>query len=238
MMIDDEKFFAWLDGELTGAEAAEVESRVAADARLQRMAEQHRAFGARVRGAFDTVAAQDVPERLRAAVAPRSKVVDFGAWRPRRREGGWAPIPQWAAMAATLVLGIGLGTMVGGGGAIESPVELRDGRMYAASYLDDALDTQLASAGGGDRVRIGITFRDETGAVCRSFADAQSSGLACRDRGDWHLRGLFAAPEGQEGEYRMAAGVDPNLAALIDSTLAGDAFDAEQEEQARDSGWR
>jgi len=237
--MTDEKFFAWLDGELSGPEADEIEARVAADPRLQRMAEQHRAFGARLRGAFDSVATQPVPERLSAAVAPpRAKVVDLGAWRSRRREGGWAPIPQWAAMAATLVLGIGVGSMVGGGSAVESPVELREGRMYAASYLDDALEHQLASAGAADRVRIGITFRDETGTLCRSFADAQSSGLACRDRGDWQLRGLFAAPQGQEGEYRMAAGVDPNLAALIDSTLAGDAFDAEQEEEARQRGWR
>ena len=36
----------------------------------------------------------------------------------------------------------------------------------------------------------------------------------------------------------MAAGTDPKLAALIDSTIAGDAFDAVQEKSARDRGWR
>ena len=96
----------------------------------------------------------------------------------------------------------------------------------------------MASAGDVEGVRIGLTFRDSAGAVCRSFTEQRSSGLACRDGQDWRLRGLFAAPEGQSGDYRMAAGADPNLAALIESTIAGDAFDAAQEKSARDRGWR
>jgi hypothetical protein len=36
----------------------------------------------------------------------------------------------------------------------------------------------------------------------------------------------------------MAAGMDPNLAALIDSTIAGEPFDAAQEKSARNKGWR
>ena len=169
-MTEDEKFFAWLDGELSAADAAKVEARVAADPRLQRMAEQHRALGARLRTSFDTVAAQPVPARIRSAVAPaRSNVVDFGSWRERlRMPSAFGPVPQWAAMAATLMLGIGLGTMTGGSDAGSAPVELRDGRMYAAAHLDRALERQLASAGAGDEVRIGITFRDQAGAICRT----------------------------------------------------------------------
>ncbi len=49
---------------------------------------------------------------------------------------------------------------------------------------------------------------------------------------------MFAAPEGQTSDYRMAAGVDPNLAALIDSTMAGEPLDAAQEQAARERGWR
>jgi hypothetical protein len=32
--------------------------------------------------------------------------------------------------------------------------------------------------------------------------------------------------------------MDPNLAALINSTMAGDAFDAIAEKAAKDKGWR
>ncbi len=237
MAIDEAKFFAWLDGELDAAEAAEVEAAVAADPILAGKAQQHRALGARLHQAFDPVAAAPVPNRLRdSAQLRRSGIIDFGA-RHRSARRAWAPLPQWAAMAATLVVGVLVGTMVDGGRAA-SPVEIRDGKMYAAAQLDDALDRQLASAGGNGPLRIGLTFRDQSGSICRSFTGDGSAGLACRDGDDWRLRGLFAAPEGQFGDYRMAAGTDPNIAALIDSTIGGDAFDAEQEKSARDRGWR
>src|SRR5688500_6229218 len=164
MAVDETKLFAWLDGELDAAEAAKVEAEVAADPRLARMAEQHRAFEERVRGAFDTVAAEPVPERLASAVRPpRASVVDFGAFRRARSErGSWLPLPQWAAMAATLAIGIGLGTTLNSsdGG---SPVEVRGGKMYAAASLDDALDKQLASAPAAGDVRVAMTFRDRSG---------------------------------------------------------------------------
>jgi hypothetical protein len=87
-------------------------------------------------------------------------------------------------------------------------------------------------------VRVGITFRGQAGQICRSFTAQGSSGLACRSGGRWQLKGMFAAPEGQASDYRMAAGMDPNLAALVDSTMAGEPFDAAQEKQALRRGWR
>jgi hypothetical protein len=239
MAIDDEKFFAWLDGELDPAEAAAVAAEVAADPRLTRMAEQHRAFGNRLRAAFDPVLADSVPERLRdAAKRPSAAVIDIGS-RRRDRSGraGLVPLPQWAAMAATLVVGILVGsTLLGERGA--SPVEIRGNKIYAAAQLDDALERQLASAGPAAGVRIGVTFRDRDGAICRSFTDARSTGLACRDGDDWRVKALLAAPEGQSSDHRMAAGADPALADLIEATMTGEAFDAGQEQSAKARGWR
>ncbi len=233
--VDDE-FFAWLDGELNGDEAAAMEARVAADPELSRLAGQHRAMQAQLKGAFDTVAEVPVPERLRAAVRPpQAEVVDFGAAARARESRRWGSLPQWAAMAATLAVGIFVGTAIPQRGS--APVEVQGGRMYAASVLNGALNSQLASAPGGN-TRIGLTFRDQAGAVCRTFTQQQSSGLACRESGRWQLRGLFAAPEGQSGSYRMAAGMDPNLAALVDSTMSGEPFDAAAEKMAREKGWK
>ncbi|MFL6788709.1 MAG: anti-sigma factor family protein [Sphingomicrobium sp.] len=233
-MTEDEKFFAWLDGELTGAEAAETEARVAADRRLAQLAEQHRAMQARLRGAFDPIAQAPVPDRLSEAIRKDdTKVVDLEVARQAR--GSW-PVPQqWAAMAATLAIGVLIGTMTGGQGS--APVEVQGGKLYAASSLNQALETQLASAPAGD-VRIGLTFRDQRRAICRSFSESQASGLACRNDGRWQVRGLFAAPEGPAGDYRMAAGMDANLAALVDSTIAGEPFDAAAEKAAKQRGWR
>jgi hypothetical protein len=36
----------------------------------------------------------------------------------------------------------------------------------------------------------------------------------------------------------MAAGMDPNLAALVDSTMAGEPFDATAEKRSKDAGWK
>jgi hypothetical protein len=231
-MTEDEKFFAWLDGELAPADAAAMEAKVVSDPQLQRLAEQHRALGAQLRGAFDPIAGAPVPQQLQAALRPPAEVVDFAA---AKRTRSFPSLPQWAAMAATLVLGLYLGTMVPQRGT--GPVAVQGGRLYAASALNQALDTELASAPAGD-VRIGLTFRDHTGEICRSFTASASSGLACRSNGRWRLKGLFAAPEGQGTDYRMAAGMDPNLAAMVNSAIAGEPFDADAEKAARNRGWK
>jgi hypothetical protein len=235
-MSDDDKFFAWLDGELEGAEAAEMAARVDSDPALAAIADRHRAMQARLNNAFDKVAAAPIPEPIRAtATLGRSNVVDLGARRDRARRAIPA-LPQWAMIAATLVLGLFVGTQLPGNN--DSPVLVRSGALYAAADLDRALDTQLASAPSAGSIRIGLTFRTSDGTVCRSFTGTASAGLACRDDGRWRVRGLFQAGEGQSGEYRMAAGMDPNLAALVGSTMAGEPMDAARERAAREHGWR
>lgn len=233
-MSVDEKFFAWLDGELEPAEAAEMEARVAADPELKELAEQHRALKSTLRGAFDPIANSPVPEHLQAALHPAADVIDFGVARERRARR-IPSIPQWTALAATLAVGVVAGTLIPQSG--NAPVAVESGKIYATSILGHALDTELASAPAGD-VRIGLTFRDRSGAICRSFSESQSSGLACRSGGRWQLRGLFAAPEGQSSDYRMAAGMDPNLAALVGSAMVGEPLDGAAEKAAKDKGWR
>lgn len=231
-MTDDEKFFAWLDGELSQSEAAEMEAKVAADPQLRRLADQHGALGAKLRSAFDPIAAAPVPDHLRRAVRPSAEVVEFAA---TKRVRSMPSLPQWASIAATLAVGIFVGTMVPHRG--NGPVEVQGGRLYAAASLNRALDAQLASA-PADSVRIGMTFRNHSGEVCRTFTARAASGLACRNGGRWGVKGLFAAPEGQASDYRMAAGMDPNLAALVDSSLVGEPFDENAERSERDKGWR
>src|SRR5579872_1077644 len=176
-MIEEEKFFAWLDGELEPAEAAEMEAKVASDPRLQRLAEQHRALGAQLSGVFDPIAAAPVPERLQAAVRPPADVIDIATAKRRREKRGWQPVAQWSAIAASLAIGIFVGTELPQRGT--APVEVQGGKLYASAALNHALDTELASAPRGG-IRVGLTFRDQAGEICRSFAGAAASGLACR----------------------------------------------------------
>ena len=231
-MNDDEKFFAWLDGELGPSEAAEMEARVAADPELKRLADQHRALGSQLRSAFDPIADSPVPQTLQAALRPTAQLIDF---RAAKRARSMPAVAQWTAMAATLAIGIFIGTRVPQESS--APVQAEAGKLYAAASINRALDTELASAPTGD-VRVGITYRDSAGEICRTFTAPTGSGLACRNSGRWQMKGLFAAPEGQGSDYRMAAGMDPNLAALVDSTIAGEAFDEAAEKAAKANGWK
>ena len=231
-MISDERFFAWLDGELEPAEAAEVAALVAADPDLQRKAEAHRALGTRLGVAFDPVAAAPLPDRLADAIQPReAEVIDLAARREVRR-----PIPvrmQWAAMAATLAIGIVAGSMIGS--SPSGTIGRENGQLVASGDLEAALYTRLASAPADDGARIGLTFRDAAGDLCRSFTEDGAAGLACHQGGDWRIRGLFQAGEGQQAEFRMAAGADPRLAELVDATMAGEPLDATAERKALDT---
>ncbi len=231
-MNEEEEFFAWLDGELTGEVAARVEARVAACPDLTARAAEHRALATKLQAAFGSVMEADVaPPRFGSA-----EIIDLGARRSERVEPrAWFEWPQWAAMAATLVLGLVTGQLIGGQSG--TPIETRDGMLVAAASLDRALDRQLASAGTDAPVRVGLTFRDRQGAICCSFSGEAGQGLACRADGDWRIEGLFASPA-QGGDYRMAAGEDPRLAGLIDERMAGEPFDAAAEKAAAEKGWR
>lgn len=234
-MDEDEEFFAWLDGELEGEAAERVAARVAASPELSAKADQHRRLAQGVRSAFDPV--------MKAAVPPpgfqSGEIVDFGAKAAaRQRRRLWFSAPQWGAMAASLALGVVAGAQFFGGDRNISPVAVEDGRLVAAASLDRALDTRLASVPADEGFRIGLTFRDSSGSICRSFRDDSASGLACRDGGGWQVRGLFQAGPAQGTDYRMAAGEDPRLAALIDEVIAGEPFDATQEKAAQAGGWR
>jgi hypothetical protein len=234
-VVTEEVFFAWLDGELDADEAERVAAEVEADENLALRAEEHRALQRRLGTAFGTVLSDPLPEAVLAAARPEPEVVDLAAARRERQPRRWSGLPQWAAIAATLAIGVFAGTMVPH--RDDDPVRIEGGKVYAAASLDRALTTQLASAPAGD-TRIGLTFRDQDGAMCRTFTQPAASGLACRDGQRWRLRGFLAAPEVQAGTYRMASGMDPNLANLVGTAMAGEPFDAAQEKAARDKGWR
>ena len=231
-MTDEEEFYAWLDGELDGEGAARVAARVAADPSLARRAEEEQALRDTLRAAFAPVMADGTPP-------PRfgtGEVVDFKSAREHRAGRPISVRTQWAAMAATLAIGIVTGTMLSSGG--DGPVVRENGALVASASLENALYTRLASAPSEEGPRIGLTFRDKAGSLCRSFTDDGVSGLACRQGGDWQIRGMFQGSGESQGDYRMAAGEDPRLAALIDETIAGEPLDAAGEKAAKDSGWR
>lgn len=133
-------------------------------------------------------------------------------------------------MAACLVAGI---AMTLAAGANRGDVVTRDGVLVAQGALAQALSTQLASDTAGP-VRIALTFRDHSGAVCRTFSTSAMDGLACRDGRDWRID----ATERDEGhgDYRQAA--SPLITQAAQDRVEGDVFDAAAEKAARAGGWK
>jgi hypothetical protein len=241
LMVEDATFFAWLDGELPPEEAARIEAEVALDPRLSRLAEEHRAMTAGLRNAFGQVTAQPVPQRIQNASRPTAQVVSLADGRgPRSVRKAPSIWVQMGALAATLVVGIVTGNLLRGlpMGGSSSPVVTQGGQLVASAGLDNALAIRLASRPADTGPRIGLTFRDKAGAICRTFEDKAASGLACREDGHWHIRSLFQAPERQTTDYRMASGPDPRLMEEVDAAIEGEPFDAAQEKSAMQKGWR
>jgi hypothetical protein len=141
----------------------------------------------------------------------------------------WA---AWGGMAATLVLGTLIGTRL-------APSPGADDRLLARGEIARALDRQLASAPAG-AVAVQISFKAKDGRYCRSFSTSATAGLACREAdGAWALQQLAAASApGTTGMRQAASSLPPSVLAAIDSTMAGEALNAEQEKAARDAGWR
>ena len=251
MKFSDEMLMAYADGELDPAAHAEIEAAMATDPEVARAVERHRAFTANVRGAYQSVLEEPVPARLAALVStdedktaemPIVQLGDRRAEIDRRAAQAAAAarprLPQWAAIAASLAIGLLVGLF-----ALREPAtpwqESGEG-LVARGDLDRALTTQLAGEAEVSAVRVGISFRNRQGGYCRAFQlqrEAPLAGLACREEGDWHLQVLAAAAK-QEGELRPAAAMPMAVLQAVDAEIEGEPLDAAAEAAARDAGWR
>jgi hypothetical protein len=137
-------------------------------------------------------------------------------------------------VALVLCLVIGVATRPDHG------VSLSGGEMVAQGSLRDALDTQLASAGyHGTGPRIGLSFRDQRGADCRTFRHGKTAGLACHTSGRWIIQAM-ARSEDESGSapYRMAGSELPEMIRhAVEARIAGAPYDAAAEARARAAGW-
>lgn len=246
MNVTDEMLVAFADGELDPKGREAVMRAVAADPQLRERLAAHQRLRETLTAHFAPVAAEPVPDRLKTLLAgnedEKDNVVDLAAVRAvrkRRAEQGEQRrrFPPWgniAAIAATLVLGLAIGRSMNE----ESPVGLSGNGIYARGELAETLDTRLASVQtAGADTRIGLTFRNERGEICRTFEGTAMSGLACRGDGRWRLEQVL--PGSAAGaDYRQASGSDPRLADNVATMIEGEPLDAVAERAARERGWR
>ncbi len=239
MTIDDEILMAYADGELETARVAEVERLVAADPELARRVAEHRALSARLAGVHASALTEPLPDSLVQTVMGGAAQGEVVAFKPRRLLP--AALPQWAALAATLVVGVVAG--LGVPALRPAPLIGGDG-MTAQGQLAQALDSQLASEpAGARRIAVGLSFRTAD-AYCRTFQAVRAhavSGIACREADGWRVRLAVdrpAAPQ-PDGDYRLAAsGLPTEVLQAVDGMIQGDPLDAQGEAKARAQNWR
>lgn len=240
MRFSDETLMAYADGELDAATRAAIEAEMAVDPDLARAIERHRALAGRVRGAYAGVLDETVPERLAALVAKpaASNVTPLAAHRVARAPvAARSRLPQWMAVAAMLVLGVGVSLFM----INESDpwAETATG-LVARGELDAALTQQLAGSLGTGGPQLGISFRDRDGAWCRTFhldREAPVAGLACRSGAEWQLR-VMADAGPREAGLRTAGAMPLAVLEAVDAAIEGEPADAAAERAARDSGWQ
>jgi anti-sigma factor RsiW len=238
-MVDEARLIAWLDGEVGPPEAHAIAAEVATDPALAALAARHRALGKRLRGGFAPVADEPAPAWFAQALAQAGNTAGEAKVVPLPRAARrWRGPAAWAAIAASLLLALGLGwSLRGAAGGLVAPAP--GGGLQARGALATALERQLASAqapGTPLAVRIGLTFRNRAGAVCRTWLARTLSGVACREGARWALAEIAATPH-EEGAYRTA-GEDPAVMARVEAMIADGPYDAAAEARLRERGWR
>lgn len=242
---DIEALMAYVDGELEAGRRAEVEGMLARDPEARAMADRFRQTAALLGSGLDDILAQPVPERLVETV--REVPIDTGVvqLRPRKSPPEQAQWPR-LAVAASLVLGVGLVTGILLFGDPETPAPVTAG----IDPLQEALETRPSGSSlrtdAGDLVMPVLTVRAADGRPCREFeretSGIRSSGIACREAaGLWVTQvevGPSPASVAAGGEYAPASGAEDPLSAALDRLGAGAALPAAAEHDLLESDWR
>jgi hypothetical protein len=232
--VSDEMLMAYADGELDARARAEVERALAEDASLRRALEVQQALRSKLAAHYAPLIDEPLPARLTEMLDQPARVVDLAAAREkRRRHFGW---PQLGAIAASLAVGVAAGQLAFGPG--RGPVAVEEGVMVARGDLARTLQTRLASAQPRDaETRVGISFQDRSGRLCRTFAAPALEGIACRSGGEWAIVMAAAAPlQPGNSEYRQAG--SPLLMEQAQAMIAAAPLDAEGERRALQQGWQ
>jgi len=249
MKFSEETLMAYADNELDSQTRSAVEAAMATDPEIARRIAQHKALRGRLKATFDEVLDEPQPQRLVdaargvPAVRREGNVIPLRRKQPRR--GAW---PQWATMAASLVVGVIIGQVILRMPTAGAPVASRNGQVLANGTLAQALSDQLASTQASDApVKIGVSFKSKTGDYCRTFTLQESTtlaGLACRDHNDWRVQVLAQNPKSESnsangsGTYRQAGSEMPrSVLQAVEDTISGDPLDAHAEALARGKHW-
>ena len=248
MNFSDETLMAYADGELDDATRQQIREAINRDPEIARRVASHQALRDSLRSSFEPVLAEAVPDRLLAAArSKRRESSDSNVVPLRSRTKAPAPVrplPKWAALAASFVLGA-LALQFATSLRNSPSITERNGQLLAAGALQQALSNQLSGLQAiAPSAHIGISFLSKKGQYCRTFQLPQStslSGLACNEAGNWKVE-ILARADGSSTanpEYRPAgSNLPPAVIQAVNDNIAGDPLDAKSEASARARQWQ
>jgi hypothetical protein len=241
MQFSDEILMAYADDEVDADQRRQIEAAMALDPSIAERIAKHRSLRVDLGGAFDGVLNEPMPDRLLAAAASAT-VTDLKAARVAKERAAhprrWSWV-EWTSIAASLVIGILAGRTALHPSRSDLFATTADG-IVARGELSAALTDQIGGAANDAKVRIGLTFRATSGDYCRTFVTTSAAGFACREPNEWKVRALSEDVADAKGnDYRMA-GTDlpPAILTAVEKSMAGEALDQEQEQAAKERGWK
>ncbi len=240
MQFDDETLMAYADGELDETARSAVEAAVARDGQLAAKVEEYRQLRAKVVNAFADELHDPIPDRLLALArsAPAGNVTSLAQARTDKAKRRWS-WPEWGAIAASVIVGVLIARF---GTNPQGSFKTEDGRLFASGDLANALDQQRGGERSAQsRVQIGLSYRIKSGDYCRTFnADASAaSGIACRSDRGWEIQALVRGKADAGQNFRMATtSVPPLILQIVESSMDGDALDAQAESDAINRKWQ
>jgi hypothetical protein len=217
----DEMLMALADGELDETTAERLWQRIETDPAL---ADRFALFADTRHGLQAAYPPEPVPNRLIATVMAGTPASD-PVVVPFRRRLSARPMAAWA-MAASLVLAVGLGGFLAGRATPPAGATLQQ----AAAALAQVPTGGDAALPGGAVARALASYDTDLG-LCRLIEAGAERALMCRDQGGWSV--ALAVPGAGQDAYLPASDLGTGLIdAALDDVGAGPALDPAAEAAA------
>lgn len=235
--VPDELIMAYADGQVSAEEKAWLDGILAVDPNVRARLEPFLATGHGQLPVFDALLSAPVPDRLidtvrgikpaPQAAKPAAKATTSGRGLIERLFPNGFGLTPALGYAATLLVGVGLGSVLLTSEPADQPLLRADRDGFVASgRLQVALDT-IAS---GDRtqvregdVRPVVTVRGADGRICRQYEIVSRNkgpqGLACRESdGGWRITVLTGGETGATAR-NASQGDNPVLEGMVGQAL-------------------
>ncbi len=259
MIITDEILNAYLDGELTVEEIAEVATQIEKSPELIKRVETMRQYDKTIVRTYHAIDTKPMPDSIMAMLEnfPENQktVLPF-------KKKPTAPIrsPKWQmAMAASIALFIGFGA----GQTLMAPssetatsaenimVQQNSGIIGPDNILFSALENHPSAtpftilAGNDTTVIPAMTFRTADNGYCREYSvisqKSSTQNVACRVENTWLLKlsvGTAGQSPSENGLYQTASHLyNPAINSIIQNLIVGDALSADDEAQVMKQNW-